>query len=413
MLRTRWQAIATILFAAVLMRIWDIGDPIIHVDEQYYLLVGDHLLHGAVPFVDIWDRKPIGLFLLYAAIRLLPGDGIVAYQIVAMLFAALTALLVAKGGRMLGASRGGAVTAGIAYLIMLELLGGRGGQAPVFYNLPMTFAGLLTLRLPDLAQRRAHDAIIANGLAACLLAGLAIQIKYTAAVEGAFFGTAHLWFLIRARARWPLVGVATLGWAAAGLGPTALVLGWYAEHGLFAPFWFANFASIGLRAGYPVGQLAMRMLGIGAQLSPLVAGVILGWRWRSDSARFGVAFGWLAAAVIGFVAIGTFFDHYALPLIAPLAISAAVAMGRSGRLAIRNIGIGSGAAAGRNTRPARRCSGGTCGGPDRRREPTRPMSLCLYRRHDHLSPGRCMFADPLRLPEFPRLYDGTGRDGDR
>ena len=342
MLRARWQMIAIILGVAVSLRIWAIGDPVIHVDEQYYLLVGDHLLHGAIPFVDIWDRKPVGLFAIYAAIRLLPGDGIVAYQLVAMIVAGMTALLVAKGGRMLGASRGGAVAAGIAYLILLDLLGGRGGQAPVFYNLPMTVAGLLTLRLPDLARRRAQGEIVANGLIACLLAGLAIQIKYTAAVEGAFFGAAHIWFLIRARAHWPVVVAAATGWTMAGLGPTAIVIGWYAAHGLFATFWFANFASIGLRAGYPADQLAMRLLGIGAQLSPLVAGVILGWRWRPDGARFGVALGWLAAAIGGFAAIGTFFDHYALPLIAPLAIPAAVAMGRSARLAIATLALGFG-----------------------------------------------------------------------
>jgi hypothetical protein len=49
------------------------------------------MLDGALPYVDIWDRKPIGLFLLYAAIRLLGGDGILAYQVTATAFAVATA----------------------------------------------------------------------------------------------------------------------------------------------------------------------------------------------------------------------------------------------------------------------------------------------------------------------------------
>ncbi|TPG13217.1 hypothetical protein EAH84_06210 [Sphingomonas oligophenolica] len=331
-----------ILLAAILLRVWDVGNPVIHVDEQYYLLVGDRLLHGAIPYVDIWDRKPIGLFLIYAAIRLLPGDGIVAYQLVAMAAAALTALLVVRGGRMLGATARGATVAGIAYLILLELLGGRGGQAPVFYNLPVTAAALLTLRLPNLAERRDGRAIVANGLLACLFAGLAIQIKYTAAVEGAFVGIAHLWFLHRARARWgPIVGAA-IGWGLVGLAPTLCVVGWYAAHGDLAAFWFANFASIGLRAGYPAGQLAMRLLGILAQILPLIVGAALAWRWRVAPARHRIALAWLAAAVVGFGAIGTFFAHYALPLVAPLAILAAVALGRSTWLLVATLVLGLG-----------------------------------------------------------------------
>uniref|UniRef100_UPI001C08B440 hypothetical protein n=1 Tax=Acinetobacter baumannii TaxID=470 RepID=UPI001C08B440 len=53
-----------LLMFAVAVRARDFGNPSIHVDEQFYLLVGDRMLHGALPYLDIWDRKPIGLFLL-------------------------------------------------------------------------------------------------------------------------------------------------------------------------------------------------------------------------------------------------------------------------------------------------------------------------------------------------------------
>jgi predicted membrane-bound mannosyltransferase len=86
---SRWQA-ALLLLVALLLRVPLFGDPVIHSDEQFYLLVGDRLLHGAWPYLDIWDRKPPGLFLLYAAIRLVGGLGIVQYQMVASLAAAAT-----------------------------------------------------------------------------------------------------------------------------------------------------------------------------------------------------------------------------------------------------------------------------------------------------------------------------------
>lgn len=345
-IRAPGASAAALLLVAVALRWWDFGNPVIHVDEQYYLLVGDRMLQGAVPYIDIWDRKPVGLFLLFALIRLLPGDGILAYQIVATLFAAATAWIVTIAARQIDAPPRGALAAGVAYLVWLSLLGGRGGQSPVFYNLFIAAAALLTLRLPALAQDRAWRAILRNGLVACGLAGVAVQMKYVPLFEGIFFGLAHLWFLRRAGAKAKTLGGAALLWAAAGLAPTAAAIGWYAARGpaAFDAFWFANVTSIALRPGYPLDQIAMRLLGIVAQLSPLIVGAALGWRWRTRhgaaAARAAIAFVWLATAAGGFMLVGTFFDHYALPLVTPLAIVAAIGFGHSGRTLAASLGAG-------------------------------------------------------------------------
>ena len=108
-----------LLLVALAIRAWDFGNPVIDADEQYYLLVGDHMLHGAVPYIDLWDRKPIGLFALFAAIRLLPGDGILAYQLLATAAAWATSLVVALAAGTLGANRRGAFAAGVVYLAYL------------------------------------------------------------------------------------------------------------------------------------------------------------------------------------------------------------------------------------------------------------------------------------------------------
>ncbi len=326
---------AALLLAAFALRCWDFGNSVIHVDEQWYLLVGDGVLRGAVPYVDLWDRKPAGLFLLFAAIRLLPGDGVLAYQLVATMFAAATAIVIERGARRIGAAPRGAIAAGLLYLLGLELLGGRGGQAPVFYDLPVALAGLIVLRLRD----RRH--VVGSGAVACLVAGLAIQLKGTVAIEGAFIGLAHAWTLARRGARPVRLAAAAVLWLLIGLGPTLAVAGWYARHGWSSQWWFANVTSIALRPGYPVGQLSMRLLGIAALLSPMMACAALTWRTRAGEtgASTRLAFGWLFAATVGFASIGTFFDHYALPLLAPLAICAAPTLGRLRRVATAIIGV--------------------------------------------------------------------------
>jgi hypothetical protein len=336
-----WVALAILALAALLLRAWDFGNPIIHVDEQYYLLVGARMWDGAVPYLDIWDRKPVGLFLLYALAAAMPGDGILAYQAMASLAAVATAFVVHRTALAIGARPWGAMAAALAYLVWLSLLGGRGGQAPVFYNLLPAVALWL---LVDGANRKASPRrIVMAGLVACLACGVAIQIKYTAAVEGAFVGLAACWLLWRSGARAATLAAAIAAWALAGLAPTLAVAAAYRAIGpaAFDAFWFANFASIALRPGYPVDQLAMRLLGIAAQLSPLIACAALGWRRSRDAgpARLLVR-GWLVAATVGFLSIGTFFDHYALPLIAPLAIAAATTLGQHPRAAIGALGLG-------------------------------------------------------------------------
>jgi len=108
---------------ALALRGFTFGSPTIQIDEQFYLLVGDRMLHGALPFVDIWDRKPIGLFLIFAAIRMLGGEGIVQYQLVAMLSVVATSLVIWRTARMI-ASPLGALCAGVAYQLFLSVVSG-------------------------------------------------------------------------------------------------------------------------------------------------------------------------------------------------------------------------------------------------------------------------------------------------
>ena len=175
-----------LLAVAILARALTFGNPVVHVDEEFYFFTGHSVWQGAWPFVDVWDRKPVGLFLLYA----LPAAfgfpaGIWAYQAMALASVVATGWLIARMAERLGWGVG-ATAAGIAYILWLDLLGGQGGQAPVFYNLLMMGAAWAILE----SDRRGLRSL---GLAAMTLVGLVLQIKYSAVVEGVVFG---LWLLV-------------------------------------------------------------------------------------------------------------------------------------------------------------------------------------------------------------------------
>lgn len=316
-----------LLVAAFVIRSRDFGNPLIDSDEQFYLLAGDRLLHGTLPYVDLWDRKPVGLFLLYGAIRLLGGDGIVQYQLVAAGFVAATAMTIATIARRI-APPGAALVAGFLYIPALAMCGGEGGQAPIFFNLLVAIAAWLTIGAID----RDAATIRRRGAAAMLLLGAAMQIKYSVLAEGIYFGLVLSWSSWRADPRWPRL-LADMGlWCGIALLPTLAALGGYAAIGQADAFVYANFISIFQRGAYDEAAFSLYKAAI--HLLPLLVPVILsegplrrfGATWRTlpqgvPAHRF-IA-GWAAVAVLSFLGFGGYFDHYALPLFVPLAILAA------------------------------------------------------------------------------------------
>ena len=318
----RW---VVFLVVAVATRALTFGNPIVHVDEEFYFVTARAMLHGAVPYVDIWDRKPVGLFLLYMLPAALGRSlGIWAYQALALASVTATAVQIARLADRAGWAAG-ALAAGIAYLVWLNLLEGEGGQTPVFYNLLMvTAAALLAPRADDPA---APTRRVKYGMVAFALVGLALQIKYSVLFEGLFFGLWWLWRELRL-SRSVVQAVAISGLlAGVAVLPTLAAWGWFAAHGYGDAFTYANFRSIGQRVPDPLldqlGNLAIMML----LLSPLASLVVLAARAPSEeeparSMRTWL-FVWAVVATLGVLVFGSYFDHYGLPLLVPFAACAA------------------------------------------------------------------------------------------
>lgn len=328
----RWAGPALLLALAVATRCVWYGDPVIQVDEQYYLVIGDRILHGAIPYVDVWDRKPVGLFLIYAAIRLLGGAGIYQYQVVATLFAWATALVIRQTARKV-ASESAAWIAGSIYLLWLDLFTGQGGQSPVFYNLLMAGAGLITLNAVD--RNTTSGRRFGLGALAMLLCGLALQIKYVVVFEGIYFGLALLWAQWRGTGKLAATAVQGLAWAGIALIPTAAMLLAYVAIGQTQAFVYVNFVSIFVRGNAPGPELLERLGTILLLLSPLLGALWFARRGheRRDRAARLFLLRWFGAAVAGLLIFGTYYDHYALPLLVSLcaAIAPAFDLTRGGR----------------------------------------------------------------------------------
>ena len=323
---SEWVVFLGLLALAALARWQTFDNPVLGFDEQFYLLVGDRMLHGAVPYVDIFDRKPIGLFLIYAAIRELGGDGFVQYKLVACFFAAATAFLIYCAARPIG-NRFAAITAGGLYVLWLNFMEGEGGQAQVFYNLPVLLAAMLTWRAVKAGRaERAPARIVALGSASMLLIGIAIQIKYTVIFEGLFFGAALLWSYRRSgRGAAELIGPAAL-WSGCALLPTAVAAVVYWRLGALQPFLFDNFLSIFGRVRDPLPAQMIGFVKLCGILLPLFLFCVPSLRGRNPEAAPDAKFvvPWLGAAILGVLLFGSFMaPQYGMPILAPACIAAA------------------------------------------------------------------------------------------
>lgn len=318
-----------ILSLAVATRGVTYGNPLVDMDDQFYWMVGRSMWNGDWPILGIWDRKPVGLFLIFGAIAGV-SSSILAMQLVATLFAAATACIVRTAALTFTGAKG-ATFAALAYLLALPAFGGQSGQSPVFYNLFMAGAGALLLRA---ATHESADAIRRDARWAILLCGVALIVKQVSIIEGTYFGLAFLWLLHRRRE--PVQRIVTAGAVMIGIAllPTVVTFLAYALAGpdAVAAYAYAVYGSIFAKSALVDGTRLAGLVYFLLMMLPLLVLAALGAAIRSRDgvlpARQLLIVGWIIAAFGGYLLIPNFFPHYALPIAVPLAISAASAFDR-------------------------------------------------------------------------------------
>ncbi|ATY34672.1 hypothetical protein CVN68_15895 [Sphingomonas psychrotolerans] len=320
-----------LLAAAIAVRAVAFGNPVVHVDEEFYFLTAQRMLEGALPYVDIWDRKPIGLFLIYLpAAGFGPWVGLWVYQLMALASVVLTALLILRLAERGGWGEGGLVAA-LLYLFMLGFGDGQSGQAPIFYNL--LTASAMVLALPCAASAASGRLRRARAIGAMALIGVALQVKYSVLFEGMFLGLWLLWREHRlGRAPWR-IGVFGVELVVAAMVPTFLAWGVYAVFGHGYAWFYANLGSILDRNSDPPLVLLGAFLKVALILAPLliVGGLSRHVPVKDESERpiRALYFGWLIASVFGLIVFGTWFNHYALPVMLPACLCCAGFLGRN------------------------------------------------------------------------------------
>lgn len=314
-------ALIVISLFTLVVRLPEIGNPAPDFDEQLYYLAGERMWQGAVPFVDIWDRKPIGLFLIYAATQLLGPNGIIQYQLVAAAFAVGTACLIFLiTRRITGFS--GSICASALYVIYLRVLLAAVGQAETFFMIFCVGAMYLAIK----SMETAKSTLVRNyGFFAMLLLGLGLQVKYTILFQCVFFGLFFLRRLSHLGVRHQLVFIYGAIFIIFGLVPTLLVTGFYVAIGQQEAFFFANFQSNFLR-GELTGDIALYCILYSLiAILPIVAlGIYQYFQHRNEKGQrftlINLLVGWAISGIAAVFLTGSVYIYYFIPLVPALAI---------------------------------------------------------------------------------------------
>lgn len=154
-------------------------------DESLYLLIGDELRQGILPFTGLCDRKPFGLFAIFALFASAPFDAIVASRLGASVAVGATAFMLLRVAGLLFGDEDRLIgrAAGVAYIVFSLATGGVASNSEVFLNAFAVLGLLLALRSLRAEGRPRLGPLLAAGL----VLGLGVQVKQTILFDMAAF----------------------------------------------------------------------------------------------------------------------------------------------------------------------------------------------------------------------------------
>jgi hypothetical protein len=125
-MKKKWVIVVCLLLITVLTRLPFYFVDVVDWDESTFILMGQSVLDGHLPYLELWDVKPPLAFVAYAAFIALLGKSLVAIRLAGTICVFITSWLVYSIGKYISDRRGG-IFAAILFIVATALISG--GQA--------------------------------------------------------------------------------------------------------------------------------------------------------------------------------------------------------------------------------------------------------------------------------------------
>ncbi|NEQ72535.1 MAG: hypothetical protein F6K23_05285 [Okeania sp. SIO2C9] len=165
------------LLLSFFLRFWTLFVSVLDKDESIYILGADSLLNGNLPYIEIWDNKPPGIFILFSLTMLIFGKSIVSIRILSIIATTFTSYFLYSIGVTIDKKQGDKIglLAGALYAIFSLHNDGAAANAEILFAPLVTGAFLLLFhnREPSNIQ------VFLSGL----ILGIGMQIKYLVVMD--------------------------------------------------------------------------------------------------------------------------------------------------------------------------------------------------------------------------------------
>jgi hypothetical protein len=295
-------------------------------DAAVFTQVADRVRNGAALYATTWDHKPPGMYLvLIAAQAVLPfiSSWIVSWTLGVLATFGLGMCVAVACSRLHIERRSAAIAALLATALAGQYLFALGGglTEPVA-AVPAGIAFIAAL------AETPHSARRAAGVGVLCAAGVLVSVQVAAAAVAV--GTL---MVMRSRERWR-----TAMWYAVGAAALVLaVVSWLALTGVLAASIAAvvsyggAYRGIGLSIGWELSRpvVSWSLLAMLVLIAPAAVGAR--HAFRAGGKRRTVAMAlllWVGLALLSFIVQARFLAHYAIPLVLPLGVLAAMGLER-------------------------------------------------------------------------------------
>jgi len=169
-------ALVAILGLTFLLRMKFWNQPL-QMDEGVYAYIGWGMLDGLVPYKDVFDHKPPGIYLLYSLVFLLTEPSALNVKVFASMYTLATTFAVFLLTRKVAGTKAGCLSALLFGIFSCgPKIEGGGVNTEIFMILPYTLAAYFLLRAAATEKRTRY-------FLAGLFTGVACTIKQVAVVN--------------------------------------------------------------------------------------------------------------------------------------------------------------------------------------------------------------------------------------
>jgi 4-amino-4-deoxy-L-arabinose transferase-like glycosyltransferase len=314
-MKKQWTIAVCLLLISILVRFPYYFVDVINWDESTFILMGQSLLDGHLPYTELWDIKPPLAFAAYAFFTILLGKSIVAIRIAGTLCVFLTSWLVYLVGRFIGNSSAGVFAAILTILTVTAIDSGQATMTEHIACVPLLGA-LIWL----VTRKMTPGALFLGGILLTGAALVRLNLAYVVIAVG-------IW-LVYSKFRYQTVELR--GIVAYCLGSFGLILLTYLPYLVTgdSSIWFNSVVLAPLSYAASAGEIVTG--------EKLLLACLIFWMlnqlWQRTSAKHQQEFGllqvFLFGTVISIIQGGELYEHYCIQIFPLLALTFALFWGR-------------------------------------------------------------------------------------